>query len=95
MNPINEFNIMRSMKVKENSSWRKKYVKDVIIAIVVVLLPFLIYTHLLFDPDAKFIDLLGYTFEHGYDGNSTFMWYLLVKVIPILLLVIWFLNSLF
>ena len=76
------------MALKYN--WQRKYKLDVLIAIAIAVLPFLVYTHLLFSNDLKVILLFGIKYYHSFSSNSTFVWYLLKDIIPFTLLLIWF-----
>lgn len=71
------------------SNWQKKYKSDVLIAITIAFLPFLAYMHLLFSNELKEISFFGIEISHGFESNSTFIWYLFKNIIPSTLLVIW------
>lgn len=51
--------------------------------------------HLIFDDSNSAFTILGFQFEHGYNNNSTFIWFILVHLIPLLLFSLWFLNTVF
>ncbi len=74
-----------------NYSWNRKFKLDLLLATVILIIPFLIYLHLLFDRENNgIIDIFGIQFEHGFADASIFIWNILSKLIPILLLIIWF-----
>jgi hypothetical protein len=73
--------------------WKRKLLWDICNAVLVFLLPFAIYLHLFFDNENTDIKIIGYYYEHGYSGTRTFVWMILLKLIPLLLLIIWFINT--
>jgi hypothetical protein len=74
------------------SNWQKKYKSDVLIAIVIAVLPFLGYFHLLFSDVLNTISLFGWQYTHVLPSNTLFVWYLLKNVISFALLLIWFVT---
>ena len=75
-------------------SWSQKYKWELLIAMSIALIPFLIYTHLLFDKtDNGLIEFFGLTYVHGYPNATTFIWFVLSTLIPFVLLVVWFLVN--
>lgn len=75
------------------SIWKRKFIWDIVMAVLVVFLPFLLYTHLLFDNFADTITILGYEYYHGFNGTRVLIWFFITKLIAILLLILWFLNN--
>ena len=70
---------------------RKLLVWDTVFAIIVVFSPFLLYTHLLFDDSPNgFFYFLGFQYQTKFLSLSIFVWYLWSKIIPILLLTVWY-----
>lgn len=65
---------------------------EIIISLIIVLLPFALYLHLLFEDYSQSLELFGFTYHHGLPGNEVFIWMLLKKIIAISLLIIWFLT---
>ncbi|WP_019669621.1 hypothetical protein [Eudoraea adriatica] len=74
------------------SNWQKKYKSDALIAIVIAVLPFLGYFHLLFSDELNTISLFGWEYTHVLPSNTLFVWYLLKNVISFALLLIWFVT---
>jgi len=74
------------------SKWQRKYKLDVLIAIIIALLPFLGYIHLLFSEEIKTFSLFGFEYSHIFSSNRSFVWSLLKNILPFTLLVIWFLT---
>ncbi len=75
------------------SFWKRKYILEVLLATIIVLLPFCTYLHLYFDDNSNYINFFGYRYYHLFDGTRSFVWFLFIKIIPLLLLVIWFLTN--
>ena len=71
-------------------NWDKKYIRDLFVATLVIILPFLIYIHLLFSRDFDILLVFGYEVAHNQANNQAFTWYVLKDLIPLLLLLIWF-----
>ena len=59
----------------------------------VILLPFTLYIHLLFNDESKNIHFNGNLYEHNFPSDSMFVWFILIKLIPILLYLLWFFSS--
>jgi len=80
---------------KITRSWRGKYFYGILIAIVIILTPFLLSIHRLFDDTegVSIIYFLGVSYNHRYADNMTFVWSFLSRMIPVLLLVIWYLHT--
>ena len=57
--------------------WKKPYKYDIIWAILIVVLPIIIYTHLFFSKESQSFSIWGFEFSHTYDHNQNFMWFLL------------------
>jgi len=73
--------------------WKRKYIKDVILTIIIILLPFTLAVHLMYSEETDILHFYGYHYAHGYVNNSTFIWTFTISVIPIALFSIWFLNT--
>ena len=79
---------------KESYSIRKKsFIYNMIWAILIAVLPFLIYIHLFFSKESKTISILSFEFSHTYDNNQTYMWFFLKCISIFILFLIWFLSS--
>jgi len=67
------------------------FVKEVLLAIVLFCLPFLLWVHVLFsDEEFTVLKVLNWEYNHGYEVDRTFVWILLSHVIPISYLVTYF-----
>lgn len=75
------------------SFWQRKYVLEVLLAILIVLLPISIYIHLYFDGNAQSIHFFGFEYRHDLANNGVFLWSLLTRLIPFLLCIVWFLTN--
>ncbi len=74
--------------------WKKKYKRDIFLAFVVLVLPFCIYIHLLFEDDnSQYFNLFGNYYYHGFITTRAFAWFILSKIIPLSLCLIWFLVN--
>ncbi len=79
----------KSNKVKRKIFWESICVFFIAIA------PFVykLYDYLPEDPEAT-ISFLGFVIDnHGFADVSTFMWFLMSKIVPLYLLIFWFLTS--
>ncbi len=74
------------------SKWQSIYKLDMLIAIIIALLPFFGYIHLLFSEEIKTFSLFGFEYSHIFSSNRSFVWSLLKNIIPFTLLMIWFLT---
>ena len=75
---------------------RKKIVFDTIAVFFIAITPFLykIYDYLPQDDQEATISLLGFTIgSNGFADVSTFVWFLTIKIVPFILLIIWFFTS--
>jgi len=69
---------------------KKKFKKDIVIIIAIILLPLLTYIYIFF-PRQKTINFLGYQFSSGYYGDvEAFLWTLMQKLVFVLTFLIWF-----
>lgn len=75
------------------SFWQRKYILEVLLAMLIVLVPFSIYIHLYFDDNAQSIHFLGFEYHHDLANNGIFLWSLLTRLIPFLLSIVWFLTN--
>lgn len=73
--------------------WQQKYIFEILVASTIIVLPFSIYLHLLFDDSAEYLNFLGHEIHHIYGNNEIFVWYFLSKLVPLTLLTIWFLTN--
>ena len=82
--------------INARKKMKKKIVLDSITVLFIALTPFFykIYDYLpINDPDAT-VSFLGITIgSNGFEDVSTNIWFLTVKIIPLMLLIIWFFTS--
>ncbi len=81
------------MANKTKQEWSNLYKRDIVICIAILISPFLLYAYLLFSRELRIISIFGFKFEHSFAGNDIFIYYILIKIIPILLLSLWFFNT--
>ena len=72
------------VKYKVLSSWKGQYFVDLVLTFAILLLPFIIYLHLLFDSNSNAIEFFGYKYHHGFLSNETLAWYFLASFINLL-----------
>ncbi len=73
------------MQIKELTYSHGRY-----LAILILILPFLLYAHLLFSEVKSEIVFLNYSLSHWMSNNATFIWILLNDIIPFNLILIMF-----
>lgn len=69
------------------------FYQDVATASTIVFLPFLIYSHLLFDKYPLGFTIFGIHYLHHFPTNDQFIWHFLLKFIPVGLYSIWFITN--
>ncbi len=77
------------------SFWKRKFIWDVSMAVLVIVLPMLLYCHLWFSEANDSFWFFGFEYYHGYVDNLSFAWQFLSKTIALLLLSLWYLNCTF
>ncbi len=82
-------------QVKKGKNIRKKIFWESIFVMLIALSPFIykLYDYLPEDPNATF-SLFGISVDkHGFADISTFMWFLMSKIVPLYLLFFWFMTA--
>jgi len=74
------------------SYWHTKYKRDVLLAFIIVVSPFLMYLHLFFGTGSSF-SFFGHEYIHEYFDNEIFIWVVLKSAVPFLIFVIWYFTS--
>ena len=74
------------------SFWKRKFIWDITMAFLIVILPFGLYIHLFFDTENTVISFYGFQYYHGYYNLGVFLWHILSMLTPILLMLIWYFN---
>lgn len=69
---------------------RTIYIKEGIVAFLIVTLPFMIFLHLLFSETDDYIMFFNYAYHHNYLSAQAFVWTFLTLLTQIILLTIWF-----
>lgn len=85
---------MKEYANKNRKKARQKILFDSIGILLIILSPFIFKLHqyLSTDPDST-ISFLGYIIDnHGFADLNTFAWFLLSKIVPFYLFIIWFLT---
>ncbi|WP_394748734.1 hypothetical protein [Spongiimicrobium salis] len=84
---------MSNISGKKISFWSFKYIWDIGVILVLLVLPFVLYLHIFFSEKTNVLSLFGYAYVHPYKDNSVFIWVVLMHVMPMLLLLIWYFNT--
>ncbi len=79
---------MASKIPKEFKSWSYQFKKELMIALVIMISPFLIYLHLVFSTSSGAFEVLFIEWKHGFKNNQLFAWNLLSDLIPLSLLIL-------
>lgn len=82
------------MRIKSNkkSKTRRRFIIESIAIFLIIASPFIYKIHVYFseEPDAT-ISFFGYILDNnGFPDLSTYVWFLMSKIVPIYLLAIWF-----
>lgn len=72
---------------------QNNHTRHVILACLILLLPFCLFLHSLFTESNNVLVVFGYEYKHNYNNNRAFAWYSLSHLIPALLLIIWFFTT--
>lgn len=78
-----------------NSYTRKinAYLIELFISLLIFFTPFLIHLHLFGDDSLDQLQVLSFSITHGFASNQVYLWFLLSKLIPVLLLSIWYTTT--
>lgn len=71
----------------------KKIRYDFVIAIIILIAPYSIFLHLLFDSQSKVISFFGFDYVHSWYDNASLIWIIAHYLNPILLISLFYLNS--
>ncbi|NNK18876.1 MAG: hypothetical protein HKP49_06955 [Maribacter sp.] len=82
-----------NLKTTYFTFWRRQFYIDISIAISLLLSPFLIYLHLLFNDNISHIQFFSFKINHGFPSNQTFAWLLLNNTVSFVMFAIWFFTS--
>jgi hypothetical protein len=78
---------------RKNGLWDTRWLRDVIIPLIIILVSISLYIHLFFSKTENYFTFFNYKLQHYYFSNDLFVWVLLSCVTPITLLSIWFFTS--
>ncbi|SNY99844.1 hypothetical protein [Flagellimonas pacifica] len=79
--------------MKERKPIRTKLIIEGLIALTIAITPVLFYSHKYIAEGKQEIDILFFTLTaNGFADAGTALWFYLVKIIPLTLLVIWFVT---
>lgn len=71
----------------------KKIRYDYIVAILILVAPYITFLHLTFDTNSDVIRFLGINYHHGWHDNSAFIWIIINHLYPIILLWLFYLHT--
>ena len=77
----------------ENSSWKRQFIFDISIAILVLCLPFSMFLHLLFSSNKEHIYILDFAIDHGFPDNQVFALFVLTNFINFFYLILIYLFT--
>lgn len=77
---------------KEFQRWKFQFNLELLIAIIVLMAPFLIYIHLFFSKTSNEINFLNFSWKHEFKHNQLFLWNCLSNFIPVILIFISYLS---
>lgn len=80
--------------MKERKQIRNKLILEGLLALIIAVTPILFYSHKYVTDGKQEIDILFFTLTaNGFADAGTALWSYLIKLIPLTLLVIWFITS--
>lgn len=68
----------------------KTFILECIVAMIIILTPFTLFTHLFFSNTDTSLTILNFEYYHGFNGTRVFVWLVLVLLIAVVLLTIWY-----
>jgi hypothetical protein len=80
---------------KKKKKAKKKFLLETLLVFFIAISPFLykVYDYFPYDTNGD-VSLLGLTIgNHGFPSTQTFLWFLTSKIVPLYLLIFWFLTS--
>jgi hypothetical protein len=80
------------METQQQRKTKKRFVMESLAILLIISSPFIFKTHD-YIPEKASISILGIEFNsNGFNNVSVYVWFLLGKIVPLYLLVIWFLT---
>ncbi len=78
-----------------NAYWEKKFIREVLLASAIVVIPFCLYLHTLFADNQDYLTLFGFTLNHNRGTSALYVYSVLVPLINLLLASVWFFTNRF
>lgn len=79
--------------MKERSTIRNKLIFEGLLALIIAFTPIIFYSHKYFSDGQQELDFILFTVTaNGFVDAVTAYWYYLIKIVPLILLVIWFVT---
>jgi hypothetical protein len=75
-----------------STSNKRRYISGISTGFWILIIPFFLYFHKAFG-DNEVFEVFGFTINHGFGHNETFAWYVLTKIVAVLLLLTWFVTT--
>ena len=76
-----------------NAYWEKKFIREVLLASAIVVIPFTIYFHTFFDDTTNGVVIFGFTIENSAILSQWNIYFVQVRLINIILLLFWYYTS--
>lgn len=71
----------------------KKLTYDILISTIIIIVPYLAFIYLLFDPESNSMSFLGYRIQNSFSSNSLMVWHLMNSLVPLILLILFYINT--
>ncbi|MEJ1221991.1 hypothetical protein [Sediminicola sp. 1XM1-17] len=84
---------MLKQKEGKNNIWEQRWKRDSYIPLVIVLVSISLYIHPFFSNTENTFTFFSLTFQHGFISNESYVWFLLINLIPAFLFSLWFIQS--
>jgi hypothetical protein len=73
--------------------WERKFIREVLLASAIVIIPFTIYFHTFFRDTTNGVIIFGFTIENSNILSQWYIYFVQVRLINIILLLFWFYTS--
>ncbi|WP_188368842.1 hypothetical protein [Muriicola marianensis] len=72
-----------------------KHFKNDLLAVIIIIIPLLIYSHLLFNGSNKYVELFGFKIRNWAVYDQVLAWFIINDIVIVLLLTIMFFNTVY
>jgi hypothetical protein len=70
----------------KDTSWKRQFIFDITVVLVILLLPFSVFIHLIFSEELEHLVFASFEYKHGFPNNQVFAWYILTNFINLIYL---------